>query len=131
MNAKIEKQRAFKRRFGITIHENMGIKELIKAWDKVPDITKQLASAEFLLLMDKLSTVEPVIDEVTKYYGLAQQAYEVCGLAIDAGVAIMAGQPQQPLLQMGVKTAKDVMINTNSEVISILGSALDKAFSQG
>lgn len=131
MNNKIEVQRAFKRRFGITIHSNMGIEEIIKAWDKVPDITKQLASIEFLALIGKLKESMEIIGDITNAYILASQAYLTCELAIDAGVAIMAGQPQQPLLQMGVKLSKDAMINSKDELLSILALAIGKLSSEG
>lgn len=125
MNQKIAKQKEIKRRLGITFHNNMGPHEMLTAWNKIPPETLSLISVEVKNMMQLLGVNMGVVNTVYNAYDSAQKAYALCELLIDGGVAIMAGQPQQPILLSAKDLAKDQLIRVKAEVAGNVSLAVD------
>jgi hypothetical protein len=129
MNVAIETQKKLKKKLGVTIHKRMSVTDIMDAWGRIPaPIKNQLPpsiSAAFAIVDTTVSTANTTIS----LYPPAKQAYDTCALAIDAGVAILAGQPQQPTLALAQEEAKQAAVPAQAEISSLGGTLADSLIS--
>ena len=123
MNPKIELQRKLKAKLGVTITPNMNVKQLSEAWSKItPEIKATLPPSletMFTTASSSVSTLETLGSASTQ----ASSAYSAVQEAIESGVAVIAGQPQQPVLLAANKAAEEAAAN-QAEVVSTMSNSI-------
>ena len=128
-NAKVERQKKIKAKLKVTIHPNMSVPDILDAWDRIPDGVKSLLPPPLVISISTARTVYGLAGTVRTTYVTAKDIYNTCSEAIEAGVATIGGQPQQPALLGAAKVAKvaEKQINdqVNSMAINLVGGVVD------
>jgi predicted nuclease with RNAse H fold len=106
MNRKIEIQKKLKDKFKVTVTPNMGVVEVLDAWDRVPEVVKSVLPPEINVMMSMARTALSLLETLRELYVMAVKLYFECKAAIEAASAALTGQMQQPTLLVSTKAAK-------------------------
>ena len=120
MNAKIAAQKKLKAKLGVTMTPNMGVKGIIEAWGRVPPQIKSALPAGIDFAMTTAQTTYGVLLNeplgLRPLYTKARTTYDTCAAAIEAGVATLGGQPQQPAILAASTAAKGAEQQVDTQV---------------
>jgi len=126
MNAKVELQKKIKSKLGVTFHPNMSPKGIFEAWGRVPD---QIKTALPIVINTAMTLGQQTVTlggTLRTTYSTAQKIYKECSAAIEAGVAVIGGQPQQPVLLGASKVAKATESQVDDQVNSLSSTLIGK-----
>ena len=119
MNSNIATQKSLKKTLGVTITKNMSIADVTEAWGRVPNSIKSALPPEIALAFSASSLVVTGQEIARSLTTVTTEAYETCSAAIEAGVAVLGGQPQQPIVSAASEAAKLAETELNTQVTNL------------
>ena len=123
MNQKIQFQKDLKEKLGVTMTPNMGIKEILSAFNRLSaSALNNLPSNIQGIVRTSQIALETAQTSRTVYI-TAKKAYATVQTAIETAAAVTAGQLQQPALKAGAQLAKTAE-QKQDDIIYGLGNKL-------